>query len=538
MAFGSTLTLPVISGGSHNDFRVLLKTADFPLSAIDGGVASVSNGGGQLRAYLDDNKAIPLPLHVISFVTGTSPDILVRVRMPSISSGSTIYIERDATETSQPSISNAIGRNSVYPTATFATNQEEVNVVDSSGNHVDGTATANVTNVSGLFGRANVFNGSDTSIEIAGNLDLPADFTQSVWFKSNTSANYRGIIGDWGASGSENDSYLGLASDSLNWDSFDGSSRQEAGYSILTWTRFSVTRAGSTVAILKNGVQLGSTFTDLGGSSVGNSYIYIGALQEGGSYFFDGEIGHIELKSDKSTSDYLLTEYDNQSSIGSWVSVGLWVDGGGGSIEITGLTPNYFLVAISASIDLTGSIDVTGDTPNHPYSTIIGSIDLTGEILVTGNTPSSLYSALNGDVDLTGVINITGVTASYSYQAISGVIDLTGEITVLGATASYYYSAVNGLIELGALISVIGNTPDYNYQAISGLIDLAGEISITGNTPGYSYSAISGFVSIGEGQLIGVVTAGFGNDLYTSDFAIDKNTAGFKPSVITVNFKS
>lgn len=198
-------------------------------------------------------------------------------------------------------------------------------------------------------------------------------------------------------------------------------------------------------------------------------------------------------------------------------------------IEVVGSTVNYSYAAVSGLVVLTGSIDITGQTVAYSYSSVAGSVGLTGEILIQGQTPNYTYTALSGDINLTGSISIVGVTASYNYQQIAGVVDLTGEITVSGSTPNYSYLAVNGSIELGELINVIGLTPNYNYQGISGNVSLTGEISITGNTPGYSYSAINGLISIGEGQSIGNVTAGFADDIYSS---------GFKPSVITVNFKT
>ena len=200
-----------------------------------------------------------------------------------------------------------------------------------------------------------------------------------------------------------------------------------------------------------------------------------------------------------------------------------------GSVDVVGQTPNYPYASISGLIDLTGAINVTGQTANYPYNAISGLIDLTAELSVTGQTPNYTYAALGGQVEFTGAISVIGATASYNYQSINGLVDLTGEISVLGQTSNYSYASINGSVELGAFITVIGNTPNYNYQNITGVVDLAGEILVNGETVGYSYSAISGFVVVGGGQAIGTVTAGFADDLYSADY---------KPSEITVTFKT
>ncbi len=192
-----------------------------------------------------------------------------------------------------------------------------------------------------------------------------------------------------------------------------------------------------------------------------------------------------------------------------------WIDlGGGGDLTITAATPDYTYSSISAAIDLTGSIDVTANTPSYSYSSIDGGVDLTGEIAVTGTTANYLYSSQSATIDLTGDISITGVTPDYTYLPLPGNVSLD------------------------ALLSVIGQTPVYNYNSVAASIDLTGLIDVVGETSSFSYSPIKGRVSTGEQQEIGVVGAGFAKDKYLSDFGDDVYTSGFKPSVITVNFKT
>jgi len=111
--YAFTRTLPNISG-FHVDFPVILTSGSFPSEAIDGGVNSLLNGGGNLRAYTDDTKATRLPLEIVKFVTGISPEIEVHVKIPLAHTGATIYLEADTVEISQPSFSDMHGRNSVW----------------------------------------------------------------------------------------------------------------------------------------------------------------------------------------------------------------------------------------------------------------------------------------------------------------------------------------------------------------------------------------------------------------------------------------
>lgn len=238
-----------------------------------------------------------------------------------------------------------------------------------------------------------------------------------------------------------------------------------------------------------------------------SAYLQIGASSS--NYWADDGTGSNAITETVKTDifeDYAGGDYRIKaaSSVGI-AGAGAFINSGGGGVTVTGTTPTFNYSSVAASIDLTGSIDVTGQTANYTYSVVSGAVDLTGDI------------------------SITGATASYNYQSINGLVDLTGEITVLGVTPNQSYSSVSGIIELGAVISVVGLTPNYNYQGAAGEVSLNGEILVSGETPSYSYSAIKGFVTTGKAQVIGTVTSSFASDVYSS---------GFKPSTITVNFKS
>ena len=84
----------------------------------------------------------------------------------------------------------------------------------------------------------------------------------------------------------------------------------------------------------------------------------------------------------------------------------------------------------------------------------------------------------------------------------------------------------------------IGLTGGVNVNATLGTIDytsndtvitLQGQVSVIATLGTISYDSNNVTIQVGTGQFIGTVTAGFADDLYS---------AGFKPSEITVSFKS
>ena len=100
--------------GVLSNFTALITEDNFATAAIDGGANSILNGGGNLRCYTDDTKAVQIPIEVITFVTGGAPKVRVWVLNPTLQDGDTVYIEADTVATSQPIVTNTYGRNSVW----------------------------------------------------------------------------------------------------------------------------------------------------------------------------------------------------------------------------------------------------------------------------------------------------------------------------------------------------------------------------------------------------------------------------------------
>jgi hypothetical protein len=487
MAFGFTYTLPTITG-SHSDFPVLLKTVDFPSAAIDGTANAIDNGGGNLRAYTSDTKTTQLPVDVVVFVSSGSPEAIVWVKIPTAATSSTIYIEADSVETSQPAVGAAFGRNSVW--SDFELIIHSGTTTDSAGNHspsVVGSPSLSPV----AWGDGYQLNTSAEYVQIphATALNIEKNYSIDLWINPQFSPTTSQVYVDKVNSSNSNGFRMLPVNNSLRTRHPNLSSPNLDGTDTASITkRISSDMDGTTRRNIKDGVQLSSD-TPTGTVTTNTEDLYIGHSIAFTGDDFEGTLGDFWLSKTSRSVAVKLTEYDNQSSVGAWGTVGTWADSGGGGISITGTTPNYSLSAISASIDLTGSIDITGTTPNYSFASIAGSVDLTGEVLVTGQTPN------------------------YNYSPIAGSVDLT------------------------ALIHVVGQTPNYNYAGVAGSVEFTGEISITGSTPNYSFSAIKGLVLVGDAQTIGTVAAGFADSGITSSFKESDITVQYNINSITVNFK-
>ncbi len=405
MAYGFTYTLPTITG-SHSDFPVgLFHTPsgrqDFPSAAIDGGSSSILNGGGNLRAYTSSAKTTRLPVDVESFVAGGTPAAEVWVKIPAAATGNTIYIEADDTETTQPAVTNTYGRNAVW--SDYAAVIHGGSVVDSSGNLADGTLGGGLSSTAvGPFGWGNFydFDGDDDVITFEA---VATPKNVQVTIQTDESPSYQAEDNIVGNLDSSNNGFSIMA----DYQDYDSGRLNTYVSTLHALTGRHAAAAGSANAgtyllheslgsgLYING-SIAASYTPTT-RSTSTTPLLIGGGPGFTEYAPNGRVGEVRLRDSVSalSSDWISTEYANQSASGAWGTVGTWADSGGGStytltantaafatsLSTTGLLASRVLSASTSAfttttsgVDLLRNYRLTAVSQN--WSTGFGSADL------------------------------------------------------------------------------------------------------------------------------------------------------------------
>lgn len=563
MAFaGFTRTLPDPTA-TLTGFVCLLNEDWFTqadANALDG--TTFINGGGSLRIYSDSAKTTQYPVQVVEFVTGGTPIAQVWVRIPTYASADDVWIESDATATTQPAVTDVYGRNAAWVDYEAVLHMNETGTdgvfLDSTGNGHDTTLTTGATlatSATSPFGgswpdfttaEAMTLTGSDTMLNNSA-------ISISSWVNSDVSYTGDGLVGN----------RYNTFSDQ-NW------AQQQAG------TRFFVKGSSTEDVTLGGSYSVGSNHYIVGthndtsldqyldgtlaesDTSIANTTGIISATGQDyrvGTYYddissrrYDGRVGEVRLSRFKSSSDLVTSEYNNQSSPGTFGTSSGWTTITGTSSDLTTtITDEASIVAGGSTITLT----LTGDTfvaagatfdaerqglidnlvsaqseangwnaekVNLPVTDVVrtsdtvvtitlsalASYDITADEEITSTIQASALVTSASDVVSTPTftisaiptINVIGITTDCNYLSIQGQVDLTGEVLVSGTLSSYNYYTITGLIDLTREIAVIGNTYNYQYTSINGITDVTGELSVTGSLVNYLYSQNIGSIDL------------------------------------------
>ncbi|WP_054340410.1 LamG-like jellyroll fold domain-containing protein [Neptunomonas antarctica] len=383
--YGATLTLPAITG-SHTNFAVLLTNASFPVAAIDGGATSIANGGGNLRAYTDDTKATQLPVEVISFVTGGSPQIQVRVKTTAYT-GATIYIESDTVASLQPGETEDYGRNNVWTDYLAVLHLNDSSYVDSTGNGHDGVAYGAVTQTTygAPFGSTWTDFGSTTSkltLTDTANLLDSSFFTITTWNRRDVlhsggiiSNRHESISANWfqlNARGSSNEELQGIVQDGAG-ESGAITGPQYVNISPVTkTTRSCLSSDAINCYIYVNGV-IAATNAMPGNGQLTNSQPILVGNYYNGNLAFNGKIGSVTIRLGSIDPNREAAEHSNESSDTTWLTVGAWDD------QDVGGAPTYTITLDSIASGATVGQSALAPSPVSVQSLSVASGGSVGE---------------------------------------------------------------------------------------------------------------------------------------------------------------
>lgn len=509
MAYGFTLTVATgAMPSAQGDFAWLAVTSNFPAASIDGGASSILNGGGNLRAYTDSTKAVRVPVEVVTFVTGGTPDIQIWGLSPTLSVASTIYIEADGSATTQPAFGAAFGRNAVWVDYAFVSHGAES---DSTGGHTL-SATGSPAVVGGNIGSAlNVNSSNYYTATPSAKLQLltQGDFSVQSCVKYETPlfSDNSAIIGQaLSSSGKWWD--FGVRDDLTEITTDDGSARRDSsnGFDMDTdgaqgvWYLIKADIASTVGYTLFTDSVQESVSTPAAGDCSSTKSLNIGgpAIWTGGAQEIQlDEIRIGEVKGE----DYGASEYNNQNNTSTFFTSSAWLDSGGGGLDIDLDSGSLSLIGSALQLLKSSAIAISSGSLNYAGSSLsllrTKTINIdSGDLSFTG---SQLTLTKNSAISLNaGSLSLTGNAVNLLKDSIVNVD--SGNLSLTGQNLNLTYSPANDTIinlDTGS-ISFTGNPLSLTKD---GSINLdTGQLTLTGNglafLTGKSINLDSGVLSL------------------------------------------
>ncbi len=311
--------------GSHTDFPLLVSFTDPDLKyTSNGGKVSKTDGTDIFFTNSADTKLS----HEIEKYDPATGQLIAWVKLPSLSSS--------ADTTLNLYFGNASASDQQDKTGVWDTNYKGVWHLDGGTNLGinDATGSNNIASKgtfvpvdSGKIG-GGVDNNGSSHMRLNGSpMDGLTSFTLDTWINHDTGASGQAFWSDWSTpqvlwryEGSSDLRFLVRWSDATSADL----QYTPSGYANGSWNKVTITYDGSTIRTYGNG-NAGNT-TSASGKTVanhsGSNVQKIGGGTTGSEEYWDGSIDEIRISNVARSTDWIKTEYNNQNSPSSFVSVG------------------------------------------------------------------------------------------------------------------------------------------------------------------------------------------------------------------------
>ncbi len=257
---------------------------------------------------------------------------IIWILVPSIPASSikTIYLYYGGSSaTSLSSISNTFIRDIPNVAAVWTMNESSgTAVADATGNGYNGTATATAKIVSGKFGNARSFNGSQGYIQIANESNLPFGTnprTVCSWVLTNSLSGTSAIF-DTGMTSTDKFFAIGRSGSSLVGFGWNDDISVPNFFSTNTWYHVCLSYDGTTATLYGNGVQLAQAAkawntVDSGGTYIGNdvpNHVWNGFIDE--LSYYSRALSPAEISALYNNYGYATSNYQSHQLIRSYSS--------------------------------------------------------------------------------------------------------------------------------------------------------------------------------------------------------------------------
>lgn len=515
-----------VSGTSHADFPLLLTEDILPSEMFDAdGSYPALNGGGDIRFSSDSAGSTQLACEVVSFVTDNDPangtaEIWVSVPTLSGSTDTTIYVWYNKTGETQPAVTDTYGRNAVWVDYEAVLHLNTSGYVDSTGNSHTGSANGSPsqsTTGHPWGGTWTYLPGTIARISLASSSGMlnGGDGALQVWFRlASLGINDIGIFGDWTTTGATDRAQIIKRSPGTGdqhrviWD--DGTAVAVTGAALTTNTTYKSTFTwnSSTGYLYKNGASDGSASVSDGVFDSAQSFILGSYYDLASDRHLNGYVGEARARRSYLSSDWVATEYNNQSAPGTFAAAGTPEAVGGGAYSLTADTGGF--AATGTAAGLIASRKLAADSQSYALggqsANLVRSFALlaeSGDFTVSGGAASLLadraLTAALGAYSLSGIdagLTYTPV-GNYSITADAGAFALTGAGAAILADRALAADAQS--YALTGIDAALTYTPSgaYSLAADSGSFALTGAAVTLTYTPAGSYSMPADSVAFG-----------------------------------------
>ena len=398
-----------VSGASDfTNFPILFSLLDSDFKSVaHGGKVGTTNGDDIVFTSTDGQTLLDYELEEYNSTTG-AVNVWVEVPTLTTASDTVIYVY----------FGNGSAANQEDPTGVWDANYKVWHLdettgttYDSTSNNKDAVNTNSTLDATGWIGNGNSFDGDTDYLTAAQVMTTDNTMTYGGWFQAtdHSVGQVRAVLQQTDASENGFEMFTMKNLTKAKVFCWDGVGNSPSGYTLElnTWYLVYCLHDGTDMKLFVNGTQRDTISSAVTADAAS---FQMGGGVEQGTYWHNGPLDEVRVSNVARSADYLLTEYNNESSTSTFYTIGsLTMQSGGGWYSSDwGYRKKITIDAdqVSGSSDLSGFPVLISDTSADWKSTgnggHVGQTDGGDLVFTSADGVSKLYHEIESYTATTG----------------------------------------------------------------------------------------------------------------------------------------
>tara|TARA_R110000744_G_scaffold51511_3_gene110875 strand:- start:4023 stop:5306 length:1284 start_codon:yes stop_codon:yes gene_type:complete len=233
----------------------------------------------------------------------------------------------------------------------------------------------------------------------------------------------------------------------------------------------------------------------------------------------------------------------------------------GSAIELTPTTINSNSQSFNPLIQYASLLSLTPGVVNSASSSLNPVIQYSASLLLAPSAVNSSSSTLNPNISFSAALNIFPTIVNSSSISLDPVVKYISALDLLPGAVNSNSLSLDPVVNYSSILSLSPNvvnsnsvsfnpsidytsalilspaTADSSSVSLDPLVEYKAVINITAQVINSASVSLNPSISTGATQDVGLVSAGFANDLYSVQYEASGVTASYQLSNILVNFK-
>ena len=198
------------------------------------------------------------------------------------------------------------------------------------------------------------------------------------------------------------------------------------------------------------------------------------------------------------------------------------------ALELTPTVINSNSQSFNPTLQYASLLSIVPGVVNSTSSSLNPSIQYSASLLLAPATVNSNASALNPNISFSATLSLFPTAVNSTSSSLDPIVNYTSVLNISPSVINSDSATLNPSIDYTSALIISPVTVDSSSVSLDPLVEYKAVINITSQLINSASVSLNPFISTGATQDVGLVSAGFADDLYSVKYQLSNITVNFK----------